>query len=116
MDALLDTQTGDYAGTRTETLANAAYIRLATPLGTYWADPHLGSRLHELEREKDLARVAVLAKQYAEQALQPLLDDGRARSIDVVAEREGSGRTDLLVEIEDVNGRVTRFRHPVKVS
>lgn len=116
MDALLDTQTGDYAGARTETLANAAYIRLATPLGTYWVNPLLGSRLHELEREKDLARVEVLAEQYAEQALQPLLNDGRARSISITTERGGSGRLDLLIEIEDATGRTARFRHPVKVS
>ncbi|WP_242671874.1 phage GP46 family protein [Stutzerimonas kirkiae] len=38
----------------------------------------LGSRLHELQRCKDLARIGKLAQQYAEQALQPLLDDGRA--------------------------------------
>ena len=54
-------------------LANAVYLRLMTPLGSYWADPTLGSRLHELQREKDVSRVAVLARQYAEEALAPLV-------------------------------------------
>ena len=71
MDAFISPQSADYSGSRTDTLANAVYLRLATPLGSYWQDPALGSRLHELQRLKDVARVAVLARQYAEQALAP---------------------------------------------
>ncbi len=52
MDALIDSSTGDYAGTSTTTLANAVYLRLMTPLGSWWDDTTLGSRLHELNREK----------------------------------------------------------------
>ena len=33
-------------------LANAVWLRLATPLGSYWADATLGSRLHELQRDQ----------------------------------------------------------------
>ncbi len=116
MDALLDPRTGDYAGERTETLSNAVYLRLATPLGSYWGNPTLGSRLHELAREKDLARVAVLAKQYSEQALAPIIQDGRARSIEVSTERPGSGRLNLLIDVVDATGRLQRFSHPVKVA
>jgi phage gp46-like protein len=58
-----------------------------TPLGSYWADPELGSRLHELAREKDVARVAVLAKQYSEEALKPPLNDGRALQVTIDVER-----------------------------
>lgn len=56
MDALLAPHTASYAGSRTSTLANAVYLRLATPPGSWWADPSLGSRLHELRRAKDLSR------------------------------------------------------------
>ncbi|GAB7214758.1 hypothetical protein OS42_13690 [Dickeya oryzae] len=52
MDNLLNPTTGDYTGTATDTLANAVYIRLMTPLGSYWAVPSLGSKLHLLTREK----------------------------------------------------------------
>jgi phage gp46-like protein len=38
MAALLNPQTRDYAGSRTDTLANAVLVRL-TPLGGWWADP-----------------------------------------------------------------------------
>ncbi|NVM78911.1 phage gp46-like protein [Duganella sp. SG902] len=100
-------------------LANAAYFRLMTPLGSYWADPTLGSRLHELERQKDLGRYSVLAKQYAQAALKPLMDDGRASSIDVSVAHEkdgtGGGRIYLGIVLTAVSGEQTTFRLPLKV-
>lgn len=96
-------------------LANAVYFRLMTPLGSYWADPLLGSRLHELQREKDVARVARLAQQYAEQALKPLVDDARAKSIEVSVARQ-PGRLMLTVAVTANNGQVATFNHPVKVA
>ena len=42
MDALLDPHTASYTGSRTSTLANAVYLRLATPLGSLgWLAMHL---------------------------------------------------------------------------
>lgn len=115
MDAFISPQSADYSGSRTDTLANAVYLRLATPLGSYWQDPTLGSRLHELQRLKDVARVAVLARQYAEQALAPLLDDGRAKRIAVTTERQ-PGRLALHIEVLDASGRTQTFQHAVKVA
>ncbi|WP_339524266.1 phage GP46 family protein [Pseudomonas sp. EL_65y_Pfl2_R96] len=102
-------------GQRIFTLANAVYIRLMTPLGTWWADPTLGSRLHELRREKDRPRVGKLAQQYAEQALQRLLDDGRAKKITITAEQPHNGWLDLHIEIIDATGNPQVFRQPVRV-
>jgi phage gp46-like protein len=100
-------------------LANAVYLRLTTPLGSYWADPALGSRLHELQREKDLARVAILARQYAEQALAPIVEDGRATAVEVATQRakspDGSGRLNLLIEVTAASGERFTFLYPVKV-
>lgn len=56
MDAGIDPNTGDLSGQSINTLANAIFMRLETPLGSWWPDPSLGSRLHELQREKDLPR------------------------------------------------------------
>jgi phage gp46-like protein len=121
MDAWIDPRRGDYvladgAPMRDPLggLSNAVYLRLQTPLGGYWAAPTLGSRLHELAREKDLAQVAVLARQYAEQALAPILADGRARAIVVTAERQG-GRLALLIEVTAASGERLTFSHPVQV-
>ncbi|AZE10168.1 Bacteriophage protein GP46 [Pseudomonas chlororaphis subsp. aureofaciens] len=115
MDAALDPKTGDLTGQRINTLANAVYIRLMTPLGTWWKDPTLGSRLHELRREKDRPRVGILAKQYAEQALQPLLDDDRAKAITVSIEQPHNGWLLLHIEIIDATGNPQVFRQPVRV-
>lgn len=115
MDAGIDPTTGDLSGQRISTLANAVYIRLITPLGSWWADTSLGSRLHELQRSKDLSRVGALAKQYAEDALKPLLDDGRAKAIAVTVEQPHNGRLELLVEVTDATGDRQVFRHLVRV-
>ncbi|MHC8308198.1 tail fiber assembly protein [Pseudomonas sp. GT1P32] len=115
MDAGINPTTGDLTGQRINTLANAVYIRLVTPLGTWLADPTLGSRLHELRREKDRPRVGILAKQYAKQALQPLLNDGRARKISISAEQPHNGWLVLHAEIIDATGNPQVFRQPVRV-
>lgn len=116
MDVLIDPTTADYAGQRITTLANAVYLRLMTPLGSYWADPELGSRLHELQREKDLNRIYTLARQYAEQALAPLIDSGRAQRITVSATRLAPGWCLLWVEVADQGGVEQVFTHHVKVA
>ena len=122
MDALIDPATRDYmllSGTAQRDpaggLANACYLRLSVPLGSYLADKTLGSRLHELQREKDLARVAMHAKQYAEQALAPIIADGRATSITVSTEQPHNGRLHLLIEVIAASGETLTFKHPIGV-
>ena len=116
IDKGLDPYSGEYLQTRINHLGNAVYIRLATPLGSWWADTSLGSRLHELARSKDVPRIRILAEQYAAQALQPLLDSGRARSIAVTSQQPHDGRCLLLITVEDATGRQSTFQHPVAVS
>lgn len=121
-DAWIDPVTADYVLTNGAPahdpaggLANAVYLRLMTPRGGYWPDAAFGSRLHELQREKDLARVAILARQYAEQALAPILKDGRATAIVVSTERPHNGRMHLLIVVTAASGERLTFTHPVKV-
>lgn len=116
MDALLNPTTRDYDGTSTQTLANAVYIRLTTPLGFYWAAPTVGSKLYLLSREKDTPRVRGLAVQYAEQALAPLVTSKRATSVSVAAEAGNKGWLILLIEVVDATGTPQHFKHPVKVA
>jgi phage gp46-like protein len=115
MDQYLSPATGDYTRTRIHSLENAVYLRLATPLGSYWADPKLGSRLHELRREKDKTRVHLLATQYASQALQPLIDDGRAQSVTVTGEARQAGWLLLLITVVDRAQTRHTFNHPVRI-
>ncbi|EEG3121761.1 hypothetical protein GZD19_004666 [Salmonella enterica subsp. enterica] len=114
MDRKINPATGDYTGTRTISIENAVWTRLATPLGAYWASPALGSRLHELPR-KDTEEVRALAEQYAWQALKPITDDGRALAIQVTAVRKRKGWIDLSIRATLASDEVATFEHPVKV-
>lgn len=123
MDAFLNPITADYEiiegvliADPAAGLANAVYIRLMTPLGSWWQDANLGSRLHELQREKDVNRVSILAKQYCESALKPIIDDGRATLIVVSTEQPHNGRLHLLIEVTAASGEKLTFKHQVKVS
>lgn len=115
MDMHINPVTRDYDGIRISTLANAVYLRLMTPLGSWWADKTLGSRLYELEREKDVARVYKLAKQYAEFALAPLIKDGRASAINVSATQQQKGFCLLHIEVVSSGGERFEFNHTIKV-
>lgn len=53
-------------------LAEAAYLRLMTPKGSYFADPTMGSELYKLKRSKDVPRMRRQALAWAKQALEPL--------------------------------------------
>lgn len=53
-------------------LAEAAYLRLLIPKGSYFADPALGSELYKLKRSKDVPRMRRQALAWAKQALEPL--------------------------------------------
>ncbi len=115
MDREISPLTGDYTGKHTGTLQNAVYIRLTTPLGSWWADGRVGSLLHLIPREKDLERVGLLAQQYAEEALQPLLDEGRASEITVTYSQPKNGSLILSISVKDARGNAFEFKHPVKL-
>ncbi|WP_066568297.1 phage GP46 family protein [Snodgrassella sp. CFCC 13594] len=115
MDRALDPSTGDYTGSTLDNLQNAVYIRLMTPLGDYWADPALGSLLHLIQREKDLTRVGMLARQYAQEALQPIVDDGRASEITITETQPHNGYLYLHIQIDTAAGEKYSYEHPVKV-
>lgn len=115
MDREIDTRTGSYTGQTIDTLQNAVYLRLMTPRGHYWANNNFGSLLYTLQREKDVQRVSLLAKQYAEQALQPLIDDGRAVAILVTTVQPHTGALFLHIEVTQQHGEKYVFECPVKV-
>lgn len=115
MDREINPLTRDYTLNTVDTLQNAVYIRLTTPKGSWWADRELGSLLHLINREKDLERVALLAQQYAEEALQPLLDDKRAKSIIVETEQPKDGSLTLKISVTDNRGKPFKFDHAIKL-
>ncbi|MDP3841045.1 MAG: phage GP46 family protein [Oxalobacteraceae bacterium] len=116
MDSRIDPATGDYDRSRIADLGNAVYLRITVPLGSYWADPALGSKLHLLRRMKDIARNKTLAIQYTREALQPLINDRRADRIEVDAIWNHDGRLQLIGEVYQNGKEVATFAHYVKVA
>lgn len=84
------------------TIMNNIYLSLMVRRGSFFANTSFGSRLYLLERAKDTAQTAQRAIGYAKEALQWMIDEGKARSVNVYAGREknlNAGRLALLVEV-----------------
>jgi phage gp46-like protein len=114
MDARINPLTGDYDGGRIADLSNAVYLRITVPRGSYWADPEFGMR--QRTRLKDLERNKNLLIQDAREALQPLLDSGRADRIDVDAVWAHDGRLQLVGEVYQSGVSVATFSRYIKVA
>lgn len=70
----------------------------------------IGSRLWLLAREKQLTSVLNRAADYGREALQWLVDDGVARSVEVTAEKAGEGILGLDVVIVRPDSSNVRYR------
>jgi len=83
----------------------------------WWADQfadinndQCGSRLWLLSREKQLTAVLTRAKQYADEALKWMVDDGVAELVEVVASNPRMGILGLLVAISRPGQAVKKYR------
>lgn len=108
----LDAQPADYM----HPLIQAALILLLTRRGSYWADPSMGSELHQLRRSKDVAAAPARAEGYAREALKPLVSRGLAARVSVFAGIPVAGWLALTIDITDFAGRVTSITHRVEVG
>jgi phage gp46-like protein len=125
MDFAIDIATdGSAAGQMTfnkaedSNLRNNVYLSLMIRRGSWFQNLDFGSRLHLLQREKNTEQTAVLAEEYCREALQWLIDSGRARKIDIVAERDrlqDLHRLKLLVSVTKSNGDQVSFTTFVEV-
>ena len=83
----------------------------------WWADAwpetegdRIGSRLWLLSREKQLAAVVQRAREYAEEALAWLVEDGIAAAVRVEAGIVRQGVLGLRIEIERPDGSAVEYR------
>jgi len=83
----------------------------------FWGDAladiegdQIGSRLWLLSREKQTADVLARAKEYAEESLQWLIDDGVAKSVDVVAAWVKTGMLGLHIVITRPDNTSATYR------
>ena len=123
--AIGDVQTGQ--DLETACLTSLFTDRLATPDFTptdgttdrrgWWADPYndqpLGSNLWQLDRAKKTRDTLGLARRYAQDALQWLIDDGVAASVIVdtrwLGPPVGSTMLGIAIAITKPDGSMTRF-------
>ncbi len=122
MERRLNPPTGDYSWVNgswenapRDGIENSVYLRLKTPRGYYWANPQLGSRLHLLQREKDLPHAERLAREYAAEALAPMVKDGRLINPAYTTQRK-DGQLWLLIEATKKDLSPLRIFYPVPVA
>jgi len=99
-------------------LMNNIYLSLVVKKGSWFQDLTFGSRLHLLQRSKNTEQTAVLAEEYCKEALQWLIDTGRARKIDVIAQRDrlqDLHRLLLQVTVTAITGEPVTFTTFVEV-
>ncbi|RJX19022.1 MAG: hypothetical protein C4575_09340 [Desulforudis sp.] len=73
----------------------------------------IGSRLWLLEREKTTPETLIRAREYIEQALEWLVDDGVAAKVEIEVERTGAVETPILAfraRIFRSDGTVTAYK------
>jgi phage gp46-like protein len=104
----IDNQTGlgQMTFDKAVNIMNNIYLSLMVKRGSFFADPSFGSRLHLLQRAKNTPTTMRLAIDYCKEALQWMIADGKAKSVEVYAERDRSEslyRLKLLVEVTPVN-------------
>ena len=94
----------------TDARADADEADPITDLRGWWGDMLLtndvtGSKLWLLDREKQVPETLTKAQQWASDALQWLIEDGVAESIDVTASFPTSGALSLIVSLTRPNGK-----------
>lgn len=121
--ATIDTVTGDYLRTARgdftvvegQSVAQQAWLRLATRRGSFLGDLDFGSLLHLLPEQKMTAGIEELATAYAQDALQPLVDEGRLQNLELRAVRVDRGRLELSLRAVAADGTPLAFSEFVRI-
>ena len=123
MDFAIDTANGlgEMTFTPAANYMNNVYLSLMIDKGSWWFNPQFGSRLYLLKRAKLTPQTAALAVDYCKEALQWMLDAGRATAVDVQAASDmgldgATGRLLLQVSVTQANGQVITFNTFVPVA
>lgn len=101
-----------------EDIMNNVFLSLMVKRGSWFQNPEFGSRLHLLQRAKNTEKTAALAEEYCKEALEWLIDTGRATNVAVYTERDRTQdlhRLKFLVEVTQADGRQVTFERFVEV-
>jgi len=92
------------------TIANNVFLSLSVERGSFFHRPGFG--LRKRARMKNTESTAALIRSDYKEALQWLVDTGRARSVAVSVQRDvlvDQHRLKILVEVTQADGRTLRF-------
>jgi phage gp46-like protein len=112
MDFAISLQDGQPQMTFNEAgdINNNIYLSLTVAKGAFFHNPEFG--LRQRGRLKNTEATAALIRHDYKEALQWLIDTGRAKSVEVFAERDRTqdlNRLKLMVEVEQADGRTVTF-------
>lgn len=114
MDFALDiNDTGaDMTFDKDTSILNNIYLSLMVDKGSFFQDPDFGSRLYLLKRSKSVERTASLAKDYCKEALQWMIDTGKALRFDLFTQIDkqiATGRLKIQIIATESNGNQVEF-------
>jgi phage gp46-like protein len=97
-------------------ILNNIHLSMAVERGSWWFNPDFG--LRSLARMKNTDKAARLVREYIKEALQWLLDTGRATNIDITVTRDSSvvtGRVLAHIVATQADGRTVNFSKYIEV-
>ncbi len=120
MDFRIDIEQGTGMGAMTfnkaDNIMNNIYLSLMVEKGSFFQNPDFG--FNRPKREKNTEKTAALFEERARQALQWMLETGRAIKIDVSSERDrlqDLNRLKLLIEVTQADGQKVPYETFVEV-
>ncbi len=106
------TGTADMGLESSDSFINNIYLSLMVDQGSFFQDPEFGSRLYLLNRAKSLSANARLAKDYCAEALEWMIDAGRALGFEIETEIEklsGTDRLNIRILATKANAQTVEF-------
>lgn len=109
---VIDNQAGtaDMSFDQADSIINNIYLSLTVIKGTWFHRPGFG--VARRERMKNTLQTARLIQQDCQEALQWLIDTGRATTVDVAAERDRTqnlNRLKIAVQVQQADGNIVTF-------
>jgi phage gp46-like protein len=108
MDFQITCDSGNPSGALTflknETIATDVFLSIFVKKGSFFQRPDFGSNLFKINKVS--AQTINLATQYIQQALQWLINVGKATAVNVLVEKDltALGQMDILVTVTQANG------------
>lgn len=118
-----DAQIDDWVGTSiTVSLGTNRRVEgINRPDNGWWGEPllevNIGSKLYLLDRSKSIQETLILARQYATEAVQWLVDEGHLAAIQSVTTSDlGDNQIQIVIQYKSIDGEVNRHRHIFSLS